>query len=38
MAIRQLYYDAEKLAALKKTCGKKAASYSWEKTAQETFA
>ncbi|MDQ7101140.1 MULTISPECIES: glycosyltransferase family 4 protein [unclassified Serratia (in: enterobacteria)] len=37
-AIRQLYYDAEKLAALKKTCGKKAASYSWEKTAQETFA
>lgn len=31
MAIRQLYYDAEKLAALKKTCGKKAASYSWEK-------
>ncbi|AGQ30292.1 glycosyltransferase family 4 protein [Serratia liquefaciens] len=35
--IRQLYYDTEQLASLKQTCGKKAASYNWEKTAQETF-
>ncbi|CAI1563690.1 glycosyltransferase family 4 protein [Serratia proteamaculans] len=37
LGIRQLYDNPEQLASLKQTCGKKAASYNWEKTAQETF-